>query len=86
MSDTPAQRELAPDLGKAARVVDLANPDSIAAALGCWAFDVEALRAAKQAAWISGQTRYNWDVEKERLLQAVRGRPLKRQSKVGTAL
>ena len=86
MSDTPAQRELAPDLGKAARVVDLANPDSIAAALGCWAFDVEALRAAKQAAWISGQTRYNWDVEKERLLQAVRMALEKAVESHGTAL
>jgi glycosyltransferase involved in cell wall biosynthesis len=72
MSDTPAQRELAPDLGNAARVVDLTSPESVAAELGRWASDAEALAADKQAAWILGQTRFNWDVEKERLLQAIR--------------
>jgi glycosyltransferase involved in cell wall biosynthesis len=71
LSDTPAQRELAIDLGEAARVVDLTDPDSVASVL-CSLADAEALAAAKCAARRLAQTRFNWDIEKQRLLQRVR--------------
>jgi glycosyltransferase involved in cell wall biosynthesis len=68
LSDTPAQRALAPDLGAAALVVSLAAPDAMAAALDRFTTD---LGLAKAEALRLGRERYNWDVEKKILLQAV---------------
>ncbi len=70
MSDTPAQGALAPDLGVAGRVVSLAEPQTIAAALDGLAVPSERA-AAKAAAWELGRKRYNWDVEKDVLLRSV---------------
>ena len=70
MSDTPAQRALAPDLGAAAVVVSLSDPAAIAAALDELAA-ASRLADAKRTAWRLGHERYNWDVEKDILLQAV---------------
>jgi glycosyltransferase involved in cell wall biosynthesis len=71
LSDTTAQRGLASELGQAARVVDLTAPDAIVDALSSWVQDPRALAAAKCAAWRLGQTKFNWDNEKERFLQSV---------------
>jgi glycosyltransferase involved in cell wall biosynthesis len=68
MSDTPAQRALAPDLGAAALLVSLAAPDAMAAALDRF---VVSLGRAKIEAQRLGRERYNWDVEKKALLQSV---------------
>jgi glycosyltransferase involved in cell wall biosynthesis len=73
LSDTPAQRGLAAELGEAARVVELADPVAVATALDAWALKPEALAAAKCYAWRLGQTRFNWDIEKMRFLQNVSG-------------
>lgn len=70
MSDTPAQRALAPDLGEAASLVSLADPQGIAEALDRLAPTV-ALARAKSTARRLGRERYNWDREKEVLLRAV---------------
>lgn len=68
MSDTPAQQALAPDLGAAASVVSLADPAGIARALDALpARQVE----ARATAWRLGRQRYNWEVEKGALLEAV---------------
>ena len=72
LSDTPAQRELAAELGEAGCVVDLSNPGSIATALDVWASDAKALAKAKSEARRLAQTRFNWDREKERFLQSVK--------------
>jgi glycosyltransferase involved in cell wall biosynthesis len=72
MSNTPAQRELAVDLGEAARVVNLTDPDSVASVLGSLAHDTKALDAAKAAARRLALTRFNWNIEKECFLQSVR--------------
>jgi glycosyltransferase involved in cell wall biosynthesis len=72
LSDTLAQRNISADLGDAARLMELTNPDSIAAALNPWAADGDALATAKLAAWRLGQIRFNWDVEKQKLLRKVR--------------
>jgi hypothetical protein len=71
MSDTPAQRALASDLGAAAVLVSLADPAAIAAALDRLAGSPAGLAEAKGAAWQLGHERYNWDVEKDVLLKAV---------------
>jgi glycosyltransferase involved in cell wall biosynthesis len=68
MSDTPAQRALATELGAAALVVSLAAPEDMAAALDRFA---PTLGQAKTEALRLGRERYNWDVEKKTLLQAV---------------
>ena len=70
MSDTPAQRALAPDLGVAACNVSLTNSDGIAATLDRLA-SAPALAAAKEAAAKLGRERYNWDREKGILLDLV---------------
>ena len=70
MSDTPAQRALAPDLGDAASLVSLADPQSIAGALDRLA-PATMLARAKSMARKLARERYNWDREKEILLRAV---------------
>jgi glycosyltransferase involved in cell wall biosynthesis len=72
MSNTPAQREIAHELGNAARVVDLADPDSTAAAVAAWALNEQALLVAKHTAWRIARARFNWDREKELFLRSVR--------------
>jgi hypothetical protein len=71
MSDTPAQRLLAADLGSAAAVVSLADPDAIAAQLDRWALSPDERRLASDEALQLGQVRYNWDREKTILLELV---------------
>ena len=71
LSNTPAQCEIARELGIAARVVDLANPSSIAATLEVLASDPKALANARCEAWRLAQTRFNWDREKDRFLECV---------------
>src|SRR5205807_651375 len=71
LSDTPAQRELARELGSAARLVDLNKADEIAETLNNLAKDGPSLAAAKREAWRLGRTCFNWDIEKERFLQSV---------------
>ncbi len=70
MSDTPAQRALAPDLGDAASLVALADPPGIAAALDRLA-PAAARARAKSTARHLAHDRYNWDREKSILLQSV---------------
>jgi glycosyltransferase involved in cell wall biosynthesis len=71
LSDTPAQRALAPDLGKAAMVVSLADRDRMARELDRLAMGPDALAEARAEAWRLGRQRYNWDVEKNVLVEAV---------------
>ena len=68
MSDTPAQRQLAPDLGEAAALVSLSDPKGIATALDRLAGGLE---AAKAHAMRLGSERYNWETEKAALLASV---------------
>lgn len=71
LSDTPAQAELAPELGAAARIVSLADPTGIAAVLDRLGGVLDEQSAARDAAWRLGRERYNWDVEKGALLGSV---------------
>lgn len=68
LSDTPAQREIATELGQAGRLVDLHDPDAVATCLDTLAADRDLLANAKEKAWQLGQTRFNWDLEKELFL------------------
>jgi hypothetical protein len=71
MSDTPAQRALAPDLGAAARLASLADPAAMAATLDELASSPAARVEASASAWRLGRERYNWEVEKGALLGSV---------------
>jgi glycosyltransferase involved in cell wall biosynthesis len=71
MSETPAQRAIARELGAAAEVVSLSDPAAIAAVLDRLAGSPAALAEAKSAAWRLGRNRYNWDIEKDVLVAAV---------------
>ncbi|WP_428663411.1 hypothetical protein [Reyranella sp.] len=68
MSDTPAQRALAPELGVAAAVVSLADPVGMAVALDRLSGN---LGVARAKALRLGYERYNWEFEKEGLLASV---------------
>jgi glycosyltransferase involved in cell wall biosynthesis len=71
MSDTPAQRALAPQLGDAAALVSLADPPAMAQALDRLAGSPDLLDQAKATAVQLGRQRYNWQVEKRALLSSV---------------
>ena len=71
LSDTPAQRALAMELGGAARVVALADPDGMAATLDRLADSSHEKAQASTEAWRLGRERYNWDFEKSALLKSV---------------
>jgi hypothetical protein len=71
MSDTPAQSAFAPDLGKAAVLVSLSDRDGMARQLDWLATVPQALAEAKAEAWRLGRERYNWDVEKNVLVEVV---------------
>jgi glycosyltransferase involved in cell wall biosynthesis len=68
MSETPAQRQLAPDLGAAAAVAPLSDPKALATAIDRLA---DGLDAAKVQAARLGRERYNWETEKAALLASV---------------
>jgi len=70
MSDTPAQKLLACDLGPAARLCVLADPAGLAATLDAFA-STPVLEEASAAAWRLGRERYNWNREQDVLLQSV---------------
>ncbi len=68
LSRTPAQAELAVELGEAALLVDLQDAAGTAARLDALLGDGESLARACTAAWRLGQARYNWDREQQTLL------------------
>jgi glycosyltransferase involved in cell wall biosynthesis len=72
LSNTPAQSELAAQLGAAARLVDLNQTDTIVEALDELATNAEALAGAKREASRLSRARFNWDVEKGRFLESVK--------------
>lgn len=70
MSDTPAQKSLAADLGLSARLCSLDDPAGLAATLDTLA-SPSILAESSEAAWRLGRERYNWDKEQDVLLQSV---------------
>ena len=71
-SATSAQAALGMQLGSAARVVPIGDVNQLADAIREWIDDAASLESAKQTAWQLGETRFNWDVEQRRFLDAVR--------------
>ena len=72
LSDTPAQRALAPDLGAAARAGLAGRSRRPSRRRSTASAGSPAARAeASASAWRLGRERYNWDVEKAALLGSV---------------
>ena len=72
LSETRAQAGLAPELGAAARLIDLSDAGSVAAGIDAFA-DSERWRTGAAEARELGAARFSWDMEAERLVAAVDG-------------
>ena len=72
MTSTQAQAMIANDLGDAVQVVALDDPTGLSQAINHWASRPECLNQAKATATRLSQERYNWEVEKLKLLEIVR--------------
>lgn len=72
MSDTRAQLALGAELGAAAIVADFSRPDAVARRLDEHFADPARVSAARAEAWRLGRERFNWDLEKELVLRAVK--------------
>ncbi|MGH9384225.1 MAG: hypothetical protein ACRD2N_08080 [Vicinamibacterales bacterium] len=68
---TPAQAALVSQLGQAAQSYDPENVEGAAGALGGWIENRSLLDASRLHAWALGESRYNWDIEKEKYLRIV---------------
>ena len=71
LSDTRAQQHLAPELGAAARVINLARAAEAARTIDGWLASPDQLEESRRAAWRLGEQRFNWDLEKEAFLASV---------------
>lgn len=70
-SDIAAHREIAGELGSAARLFELRDPDSLAEALDYLLLNRDALAAAKVQARHLAKTRFCWEAEKHILIDRV---------------
>ncbi len=66
MTDVPAQRSLAEDLGEAAFLYAPGDVAALARGLKRWAENREALTQARTAAWEAAKRRWHWEHPKER--------------------
>jgi len=72
LSATRAQRALANDLGEAGLLLDLTTPAEAATALDRWFSNAQSIARARTHAWDLGARRFNWDLERAVLLDALR--------------
>jgi hypothetical protein len=72
LSDTAAQRALAPDLGEAALLVDLGETDLVAGKLDDFFASPARAAAARRKARELAADRFCWDLEKSIFLDSIR--------------
>jgi glycosyltransferase involved in cell wall biosynthesis len=70
-TDTTGQQRICETIPDASRVVPIGNAEAIANAVQDLTATDAALAAAKEAAYKAGDRQYNWDIEKQRLVQAL---------------
>ncbi len=63
LSRTAGQSAIAPELGEAALLMDLAEPARVAAELDAFFASAERVAASRRRAWELGRSRYCWEVE-----------------------
>ncbi|HVZ65436.1 MAG TPA: hypothetical protein VG936_12760 [Lacunisphaera sp.] len=73
LSPTSAQQALAPELGPAALLADLGQPEATARELDAFFADPPRVQAARTHAWQLAKSKFCWDVEREKFLASVRG-------------
>ncbi len=71
LSDTPAQRRLAGELGEACRLIRLDDAGAAAVTLDAWLADDAAMHRSREAARKAARDVFNWDAEREKFLAAV---------------
>lgn len=71
LSNTAAQSAFAPEIGEAALLADLAQPEAVALQLDEFFSDPVRIHAARATAWDLATRRYCWDVEKARFLDSI---------------
>jgi glycosyltransferase involved in cell wall biosynthesis len=71
VTDIPAHRQLAPQLGEAMTLFPIGDVAVLAAAIDRLLLDPQRLATARAHAWRLGQTRFNWDVEQTTLLRTI---------------
>jgi glycosyltransferase involved in cell wall biosynthesis len=71
VTDIPAHRQLAPQLGDAMTLFPIGDAAALANAIDRLLLDPQRLANARAHAWHLGQTRFNWDVEQTRLTDIV---------------
>jgi len=71
LSDTPAQRELARDLGASAILIDLEDPSRSGDRLADWLREPTALDDARTKVVEELQNRFNWKIESKHLLSLI---------------
>lgn len=72
LSDTPAQAAIAAEIGAADRVYRRDSHEALAAILDRLLGDPAALARARAEAHRLGRERFNWEIERERLVEVVR--------------
>lgn len=72
LSGTTAQTALAPELGEAALLGDLARAEETAARIDAFLGDHARVMRARESAWRIARARFCWDREKEKFLASVR--------------
>jgi len=70
-TDTPAHRRLAPELREAMTLFPVGDATALAATIDHFLLNPQHLATARAHAWRLGQTRFNWDVEEQRLLDVI---------------
>lgn len=71
VSDIPAHRELAPQLGQAGELFVSGDPTSLAAAIDRCLANPEALAARRRHAWSLGQNQFAWELEAAKIVNLV---------------
>lgn len=71
LSRTPAQESLAAELGEAAWLTDLDDPEVFARSLDDYLGDPGRQQRARAVAWQLAHVRFNWDVEQGRFLAMI---------------
>jgi glycosyltransferase involved in cell wall biosynthesis len=71
-SATSAQAALCTQLGTAAAVAAIDNAEQMAAKLRFWFDAPEVLAAARAEAWRLGEARFNWNLERQKVVEAAR--------------
>jgi glycosyltransferase involved in cell wall biosynthesis len=71
LTDIPSHLAFASEAEGAVQIYERENPRSLALALDSFLLNPERLAASRKRAFCLGQTRFNWDIEQDRLIQLV---------------